>query len=75
MISAVTPNRAPHSTPMNQTFTFKAQSLYGAYAPAADLCFYGSCFEEAVNGLNDELRTRAETIAEAGSKRSANERS
>jgi hypothetical protein len=44
---------------MDQTFTFKAQSLYGAYAPNVGVCFYGSCFEEAVNGLTDELRIRA----------------
>jgi len=61
---------------MNQTFTFKAQSLYGAYAPDAGVCFYGSCFEEAVNGLNDELRIRAAAVvanAEEG-ERSANGR-
>jgi hypothetical protein len=60
---------------INQTFTFKAQSLYGAYAPDTGVCFYGACFEEAVNGLNDELRTGAETVANAdGSERSANGR-
>jgi hypothetical protein len=50
---------------MNQTFTFKAQSLYGAYAPDAGVCFYGSCFDEAVNGLADELRNRAAVLAKA----------
>ena len=44
---------------MNQTFTFKIQSLYVSYSPDADVCFFGSCFEEAFNGLTDELRTRA----------------
>ena len=60
---------------MNQTFTFKAQSLYGAYAPDAGVCFYGSCFEEAVNGLTDELRTRAAILAKSEKgERSANGR-
>jgi hypothetical protein len=59
----------------HQPFTFKVQGLYGAYAPDAGVCFYGTCFEEAVNGLNDELRTRAEAGASAsGSERSANGR-
>ena len=44
---------------INQPITFKAQSLYGAYAPNSGVCFYGACFEEAVNGLADELRNRA----------------
>lgn len=59
---------------MNQPFTFKAQSLYGAYAPDAGVCFYGSCFEEAVNGLTDELRTRAAAVVVRAAKgeRSAN---
>ena len=41
---------------ITQPFTFKAQTLYGAYAPESGVCFYGACFEEAVNGLADELR-------------------
>jgi len=36
--------------------TFKVQSIYVAHAPQADLCCYGGCFEEAVNGLTDQLR-------------------
>jgi hypothetical protein len=60
---------------MNETFTFKAQSLYGAYAPHAGVCFYGSCFEEAVNGLTDELRARAAVVAKTQEgERSANGR-
>ena len=60
---------------MNQTLTFKAQSLYGAYAPEADVCVYGACFEEAVNGLTDELRIRAATAAKSADReRSSNGR-
>ena len=40
----------------NPTITFKVQNLYVAYAPGADLCCYGGCFEEAANGLADQLR-------------------
>jgi hypothetical protein len=61
---------------MNQPLTFKAQSLYGAYAPESGVCFYGSCFEEAVNGLTDELRIRAAAVVAKAEKgeRSANGR-
>ena len=52
---------------MNQKLTFKIQSLYVSYSPDADVCFFGSCFEEAFNGLTDELRTRAMIAANAGS--------
>ncbi len=44
---------------INQLFTFKVQGLYGAYAPDVGVCFYGACFEEAVNGLAAELRARS----------------
>jgi len=43
-------------TAHNPTMTFKVQSIYVAHAPQADLCCYGGCFEEAVNGLTDQLR-------------------
>ena len=43
---------------MTTTLTFKAQSLYVAYAPESGACFFGGCFEEAVNGLTDELREK-----------------
>jgi hypothetical protein len=39
------------------TFTSKAQSFYVAYAPEAGIWSYGSCFEEAVNSLAEELRS------------------
>lgn len=38
------------------TLTFRLNSLYVAYAPEFDLSAYGACYEEAVNGLDDELR-------------------
>lgn len=60
---------------MIQLFTFKAQSFYGAYAADADICSYGSCFEEAVNTLTDELRARAVDAAKADRDRSGDEQS
>ncbi len=39
------------------TLTFKAQSFYVAYAPEAGIWSYGGCFEEAANGLAEQLRT------------------
>jgi hypothetical protein len=49
----------------NQTLIFKAQSLYVACAPHAGLCSFGGCFEEAVNGLQDELRNLPRRQAKA----------
>jgi hypothetical protein len=43
---------------ISPTLTFKAQSLYGAYAPDSGVCCFGGCFEEAVNALHDELQAR-----------------
>ena len=40
-----------------QSFTFKAQSFYVAYAPEAGILSYGGCFEEAANGLVEQLRS------------------
>jgi hypothetical protein len=39
------------------TLTFKAQSFYVAYAPEAGVWSYGGCFEEAANGLVEQLRS------------------
>jgi hypothetical protein len=43
---------------ISPTLTFKIQNLYCAYAPDFDVCSFGGCFEEAVNGLHAELQTR-----------------
>ena len=51
------------------TFTFKAQSLYVAYAPEAGVCCYGVCYEEAVNSLADALRALAAASEERATKR------
>ena len=47
-----------------QTITAKVQTLYVAYAPDEDVCCYGACFEEAVNGLTQQLHDRATGDAE-----------
>lgn len=48
------------------TVTMKVGNLYVAYAPKADLCYYGGCFEEAANGLTDELQNQAQANAGQG---------
>jgi len=54
----------------NPMITFKVQNLYVAYAPQAELYCYGGCFEEAANGLADQLRNLP---SEAGQGRRPNE--
>jgi len=44
---------------MSHTLTFKLQSFYVAYAPDAGAWSYGTCLEEAVNSLADQLRQNA----------------
>ena len=39
------------------TLTFKAQGFYVACAPEEGIVSYGGCFEEAANGLTDQLRS------------------
>ena len=39
------------------TLTFKSQGYYVAYSPQAGIVSYGGCFEEAANGLVDQLRS------------------
>jgi hypothetical protein len=41
---------------MHTTFTLKQDTLYVAYAPHFDVAAYGSCRDEALNNLADELR-------------------
>ena len=36
--------------------TFKAQTLYVAYAPEFDVSAFGGCRDEALNNLTDQLR-------------------
>jgi hypothetical protein len=54
------------------TLTFKAQSFYVAYAPEAGILSYGSCFEEAANGLAEQLRC-TEAGRRAGEKGTSHE--
>ena len=54
----------------NPTITFKVQNLYVAYAPEADLWCYCGCFEEAANGLADELhKLPGNTVQGTGAER------
>ena len=41
------------------TITFKIQSLYCAYALDFEVYSFGSCFEEALNGLNEQMKARS----------------
>ena len=38
------------------TLTLKIQNLYVAYSPEIGTVAYGSCQDEAINGLQDEPR-------------------
>jgi hypothetical protein len=51
------------------TLTFKAQSLYVAFAPQFDLSACGGCRDEALNNLTDEIRQRQATEAKTGEER------
>ena len=51
------------------TLTFKAQTLYVAYAPDSGAYSFGGCFEEAVNSLHEELAARAEAVIQTGEER------
>ena len=51
------------------TLTFKAQSFYVACAPEAGIWSYGNCFEEAANGLAEQLRSIAQPAQGTGAKR------
>jgi hypothetical protein len=50
------------------TLTFKAQGFYVACAPQEGIVAYGGCFEEAANGLTDQLRS-SESEARTGEER------
>jgi len=54
------------------TVTMKVGNLYVAYAPDSGHCYYGGCFEEAVNGLTDELQ---KLLVKAGQGTGGSERS
>lgn len=47
-----------------QAVTFKAQSLYVAYAPQFDAYAYGDCEDEALNNLTEELRQKQEATGD-----------
>jgi hypothetical protein len=46
------------------TLTFKAQSLYVAYAPQFDVSAYGGCRDEALNNLTDQIRQTGNATGE-----------
>jgi hypothetical protein len=48
------------------TITRRITSLYVAYAPESGAYSFGGCFEEAVNGLHEELAARAESVIQTG---------
>ena len=51
------------------TLTFKAQSLYIAYAPEFDASAYGDCRDEALNNLTEEIHQRQGAGDETGKER------
>lgn len=48
------------------TITFKMSGLYVSYAPDSGAYSFGGCFEEAVNGLQEELRVHAANSGSTG---------
>ena len=51
------------------TFTHKITSLYVAYAPEFGVSAYGTCRDEAVNNLTDEIRQRQDEAEATGEER------
>jgi len=50
----------------NAITTYKTGGLYVSYASESGAYFFGGCFEEAVNGLQEELRARAVSSTPTG---------
>jgi hypothetical protein len=50
------------------TLTFKSQGFYVACAPQEGIVSYGGCFEEAANGLTEQLRS-SESERQTGEER------
>jgi len=63
------PNSTISMNSKTPTLTFKSQGFYVAYAPQAGIVVYGGCFEEAANGLTDQLRSSNESEVETGEER------
>lgn len=53
------------------TLTFKVQSLYVAFAPEFDVSAYGTCQDEALNNLVDELHANSSVLEAVAEERSA----
>jgi hypothetical protein len=73
LISVQIINRDPLILPIpmksyTPTLTFKARGFYVAYAPQSGIVSYGGCFEEAANGLTDQLRS-SESEKQTGEER------
>jgi len=49
--------------------TFKAQTLYVAFAPRFNVSAYGGCRDEALNNLTDELHQLKEVGEATGKER------
>ena len=45
------------TSPTLTILTRKLDTLYGAYAPEFDVCSYGTCHDEAINNLAEEIRS------------------
>jgi hypothetical protein len=54
---------------ITSTLTFKAQTLYVAYAPEFNASAYGGCRDEALNNLTDEIRQRKDAGDATGEER------
>ena len=48
------------------TLTIRQDSLYGAYAPEFDVSAWGTCQDEALNNLTEQLRQQNEVGESTG---------
>jgi hypothetical protein len=56
--------KPPFSFMIPLKLTFKAQSLYVAYAPQFDVSAYGGCQDEALNNLTEQIRQAGDGTGE-----------
>ena len=51
--------------------TLKLSTLYVAYAPDSGDYFFGGCFEEALNGLVEQIRATKPSVPKIGEERNS----
>jgi hypothetical protein len=56
---------------IHTTFAIKQDTLYVAYAPEFDVSAWGTCQDEALNNLSDELRQQQKTGESTGDEKNS----